>query len=334
VVRAARSVASRQRFTCLLPFALLPRWELDRRPWPSFHFGMTGSFVVRGVAAPVYKSFAVDGAAWPPRFAKLTLRLSDGGELSFADSRRFARVRLQEDPPAEAPLSDLGWDALLEPPSAEAFAASLGRRSAPIKAVLLDQSFCAGVGNWVADECLFQARIHPEVPARELGPHRSAALLAALRSVCATAVGVDADSARFPADWLFHRRWGKKAGSTACGHALAFLTVGGRTSCFAPALQRKTEAGGAEPSSAAAAAAPEGKKKTKAEPKKRAAAAAASEGGEADAAAAAPKRGRRPGAAAAAVAAPRVAGRGRAAAAAGAVQLAAAAARAGRLRLP
>lgn len=113
---------------------------------------MTGSFVVRGVAAPVYKSFAVDDSAWPPRFTKLHLELSGGGAVAFADARRFARIRLQHDPAAEAPVSDLGWDALTEAPSAEAFAAALAKRGAPIKAVLLDQSFAAGVGNWVADE--------------------------------------------------------------------------------------------------------------------------------------------------------------------------------------
>ena len=138
-------------FATLMPRSLI-RWELDRRPWPCFHFGMTGSFVVRGVAAPVYKSFAVDESAWPPRFCKLELELSGGGAVAFADARRFARIRLQADPPAEAPVSELGWDALLDPPTPEAFAAALSRRGAPIKAVLLDQSFSAGVGNWVADE--------------------------------------------------------------------------------------------------------------------------------------------------------------------------------------
>ena len=113
---------------------------------------MTGSFVVRGVAAPVYKSFAVDETAWPPRFHKLVLELSGGGAVAFADARRFARIRLQADPAAEAPVAELGWDALLDPPTPAAFAAALSRRGAPIKAVLLDQSFSAGVGNWVADE--------------------------------------------------------------------------------------------------------------------------------------------------------------------------------------
>ena len=171
-------------------------------------------------------------------------------------------------------------------------------------------------------QCLFQARIHPEVPAKALGPQRCAALLGALTRVCSTAVAADADSERFPADWLFHRRWGKKAGTTACGAALQFLTVGGRTSCFAPALQRKTE--GLEGSEGS----PPPEKKAPA-PKKRAAAAAAEqdEAEEVVPPAAAPKRGK----ATPKAAVPRAAGR-RGAAASAAAQLAAAAA--GRLRLP
>ena len=50
---------------------------------------------------------------------------------------------------------------------------------------------------------------------------------------------MDADSDKFPPHWLFHVRWGKKAGKTSTGHAIAFETVGGRTSCYVPALQKR-----------------------------------------------------------------------------------------------
>jgi formamidopyrimidine-DNA glycosylase len=206
------------------------RWELDRRPWPAFHFGMTGSFSVRGVAAPRYKAFTVDEASWPPRFHKLILNLSDGGALAFSDPRRFARIRVSADPPSEAPISELGWDPLLSPPPEGVFAAQLARRSGPIKAALLDQALAAGVGNWVADEALYAARLHPETPARDVAAAAgaAAALQAAVCGVCEAAVAVDADAARFPPDWLFHRRWFKKAGHCAEGHPLAFATVGAR----------------------------------------------------------------------------------------------------------
>jgi formamidopyrimidine-DNA glycosylase len=257
---------------------------------------MTGSFCVRGVAAPRYKAFSVDDASWPPRFHKLLLRLSDGGALAFCDARRFARLRLTHDPPAEAPISELGWDPLLTPPPQGVFAAQLARRSGPIKAALLDQALAAGVGNWVADEALYAARLHPETPACVVGADAAAAaaLQAAVVGVCAAAVAVDADSARFPTEWLFHRRWFKKAGHCAEGHPLAFATVGGRTTCFVPAVQKKMTrgtAGGAE--GAAPAPKKAGKRAAGA-----AAAAGAGAGAEAEAeeaaAAAAPKRRRAP----------------------------------------
>lgn len=68
------------------------------------------------------------------------------------------------------------------------------------------QGFIAGVGNWVADEVLWQARLHPEQLVSALEPSHVAALRNALHTVVTTAVTADADSSRFPADWMFHVR--------------------------------------------------------------------------------------------------------------------------------
>ena len=101
---------------------------------------------------------------WPPRFTKLHLTFADGGELVLADGRRLGRVRLDRIRAKEPPIGLLGFDALLELPSPARFAALLAERGAPIKALLLDQTFAAGVGNWIADEVLYQARIAPGAP--------------------------------------------------------------------------------------------------------------------------------------------------------------------------
>src|SRR5262249_4958489 len=65
-------------------------FELDRRPWPCMHFGMTGGFHTpgRGTLRLVAHGKKGPGLAWPPRFAKLILKFDDGGELAFADARR------------------------------------------------------------------------------------------------------------------------------------------------------------------------------------------------------------------------------------------------------
>ncbi len=78
--------------------------ELDRRPWPCFHFGMSGGIEVRGRQR---QRLMVEGRrareeSWPPRFLKLHLTLDDGGEIVFRDARRLGRVRLRHDPAGRA----------------------------------------------------------------------------------------------------------------------------------------------------------------------------------------------------------------------------------------
>ena len=71
-------------------------------------------------------------------------------EVAFVDPRRLGRIRLCQEPLKELPISALGFDPILSMPSKEWFHSTLVKRNCPIKALLLDQSFSAGIGNWVA----------------------------------------------------------------------------------------------------------------------------------------------------------------------------------------
>lgn len=200
--------------------------ELDRRPWPLIHFGMSGSLVIYHDGEP------------RPRFWKMELAAEGGRRLAYADPRRFGRLRLRQDPEQETPLVALGFDVLDELPAAPSLAATLGRRGAAIKAVLLDQSLFAGVGNWIADEILYQASLDPRRPASSLTAAEVARLRARLRAVVRRAVDVDAAAERFPRTWLFHHRWGRQEGAcTARGEPIEHLTVGGRTTAWVPSRQ-------------------------------------------------------------------------------------------------
>ncbi|MHC4416288.1 MAG: DNA-formamidopyrimidine glycosylase family protein [Planctomycetota bacterium] len=214
-------------------------FELDRRPCPCFHFGMTGGFRTPGDLPLKLASGGRPDTTWPPRFTKIHLVFDDAGELVMTNKRRLGRIRLRQDPPREPPISELGFDPLLDLPSPPAFRRLLAGRSAVIKALLLDQSFAAGVGNWIADEVLYQARIDPRRRASSLSGHEARRLRKALESVVETAVRVNADKRRFPKRWLFHHRWGKNAEAvTAKGERIRHITVGGRTTAWVPTVQR------------------------------------------------------------------------------------------------
>lgn len=214
-------------------------FELDRRPWPLFHFGMTGAFRVQGKdPLPLASSPDEPDRSWPPRFTKIHLVFEDGAELVMTNARRLGRIRFFEDPRAEPPVSKLGFDPYLEMPSPADFVKALLRRKVAVKALLLNQAFAAGVGNWLADEILYQAGIDPRRRAADLTEAEARRVHAKMKAIVAKAVEVDADKARFPKTWLFHHRWGKQADARVRGHVIEHLEIGGRTTAWVPDLQR------------------------------------------------------------------------------------------------
>lgn len=200
------------------------------------HLGMTGAVhVPRGPALTLSHGIDFQQSQWPPRFHKLCITLDNGQALAFCDPRRFGRVRLQSDPLAEAPVSQLGIDPINEDLSFGEFETRLATRKGNIKGLLLNQSFLAGLGNWIADEVLYQARLDPRWTVPQLSETQRRELFEAIQTVLRTAVRVDADATRFPPDWIFHHRWGKKANAVdTSGESIEFLTVAGRSTAWVP----------------------------------------------------------------------------------------------------
>ncbi|XP_010462089.1 PREDICTED: formamidopyrimidine-DNA glycosylase-like isoform X1 [Camelina sativa] len=213
--------------------------ELDSPPFPSFQFGMAGAIYIKGVAVTKYKRSAVkDSEEWPSKYSKFFVELDDGLELSFTDKRRFAKVRLLANPTSVRPISELGPDALLEPMTVEEFAESFAKKKITIKPLLLDQGFISGIGNWIADEVLYQARIHPLQTASSLSKEQCEALHTSIKEVIEKAVEVDADSSQFPSNWIFHDREKKPGKAFVDGKKIDFITAGGRTTAYVPELQK------------------------------------------------------------------------------------------------
>lgn len=201
-------------------------FEMSSHPWPVFHLGMTGIYEISD-SMPTAKTKSV----------KLILEFDDGTFMIFRDPRRFGRIFLLDDPTHEKPLSNLGPDILNELPSASELYDLIAHRKAPIKALLLDQSILSGIGNWVADEVLFQSRIDPHRPASDLTKTEVKKLHDKISFVAKLAVKAGADDEKFPKNWLFHHRWGKKMASVSTGHKIEHDTVGGRTTAWVPDVQ-------------------------------------------------------------------------------------------------
>ncbi len=211
--------------------------ELDRRPWPVFHLGMTGNVVIeKSLVLELHNGAQLKSAS---RFRRLRLVGENGGEAWIIDPRRFGRIRLAQDPLNEPPISKLGADPLEDFPSASELCAIFAKRRVAIKALLLDQAVFAGVGNWIADEILFQSRLSPHRKANELTPVEIRRLRTRLLSIVKKAVAVGANHEYFPKYWLFHVRWGKvKDSKTTGNHLIRHETIGGRTTAWVPDLQR------------------------------------------------------------------------------------------------
>lgn len=116
--------------------------------------------------------------------------LSDGRELRYEDQRKFGGFHLlgpkcEGLPPG---LRDIGVEPLSDEFTPVVLGEALCNRRAPIKAVLLDQSVIAGLGNIYVDESLFCAQIHPERPAESLRAEEMDRLYHCIRSVLERAV--------------------------------------------------------------------------------------------------------------------------------------------------
>ncbi len=178
------------------------------------------------------------------RWVHVRFPLDGAEELRFSDSRKFGRVYLTSDPARIT--GDLGPEPLAEAFSAAEFAQRLKLRDKGIKALLLDQTFIAGVGNIYADEALFRARIHPLTRSRDLTDAQITTLYEAVRAALADGIAREgasvnwyrkADGSRGSAqDSLFvYGRDGQPC--RVCGTLLQKIRVAQRGTHFCPSCQ-------------------------------------------------------------------------------------------------
>lgn len=186
------------------------------------HFGMAGRIIVDGWSPIGELAYgASDDSRWI-RFGLVFGR----GEMLLSDPRRFARVG-----PSNSGAG-LGPDALLV--SRAEFVGRLRGRRAPVKAVLLDQSVVAGLGNMLVDEILLRAGIDPRRSVVRIDDSELGRVFATMRRVLPELAAKGGSHAgRLSAEM---RIPGSRCPMDAS--VLERVVVGGRTTYLCPGHQR------------------------------------------------------------------------------------------------
>ena len=196
--------------------------------WLGIHLGMTGKLRIE---PPDFT---------PEKHDHLVLRQKKQS-LVFKDPRLFGRILFHVGKDEPAWWAKRATDLLSKDFTIEFLQNILSRhRKAPLKAVLLMQHRFPGVGNWMADEILWQTKINPTTPAGELDPKTIKQLYKNVQFVCFEAMRIiGKDFSDPPQSWLFHHRWRRGGDCPRCGAALKHSVVGGRTTCWCPKCQKE-----------------------------------------------------------------------------------------------
>jgi formamidopyrimidine-DNA glycosylase len=202
------------------------------------HMGMTGR-----ISTPDH-SLALESlsatAEFPPPHTHLKFRTLEV-EVCFSDPRKFGSVQLGSSlDEHKIGFGELAPDALTIEMNHDVLEKLVGQ-STGIKPLLLDQKRAmSGVGNWIADEVLYQSQMHPDQ--NYLTESQAQLLVGTLSKILKAAMSCLKGDERFPEDWLFHRRWSKgkqKTCKDAQGRLVTFVTSGGRTSAIVSSIQKK-----------------------------------------------------------------------------------------------
>jgi formamidopyrimidine-DNA glycosylase len=188
------------------------------------HYGMTGS--------PRYYRDAEDA----PRHGRVIFHLESGYHLAFNCPRKFGRLVLTESVEDYCLAHKIGPDAARI--TWEDFFERIKGRKTAVKAALLNQSILAGVGNWIVDEVMFQAELHPAERVTDLSEAQLRLIYDKMDYVIGTALRLEAHFPNFPDHFMIHSRWTDSGKPDAPRIHLEKTVVGGRSTYFDPKKQR------------------------------------------------------------------------------------------------
>lgn len=208
----------------------------DRDDAMIFHLGMSGRW-------------RTDGGD-PERHDHLLIETGKGRRLFLHDPRRFGSVDLVAGDPdtSFAPFRALGPEPLGDQFTAAHLGAAFAGRSAPVKALLLDQRIVAGLGNIYVCEALNLTGLSPQRAGGSISRAKLIVLVDAIRAVLDAAIAAGGSTLRdflspdgalgyFKNDW---RVYGREGEPCPCGRGetVRRIVQGGRSTFYCPTCQR------------------------------------------------------------------------------------------------
>jgi len=212
------------------------------------HLKMTGQLLYRSAYALAGGGHPTNDLLnqLPGKHTRVILTLSDAGQLFFNDLRIFGWLKIMDDETLAQELSHYGPDAnQIDNP--EGLYTQFQRCRRPIKQVLMDNQYLAGIGNIYAAELCYRCRLDPRTPARQLTLEQVSDLARQARELLTAAIEqggttfdgryVDADGKRgnFEQQLDVYGRAGQAC--HRCGATLENVKIGGRSSVFCPRCQ-------------------------------------------------------------------------------------------------
>lgn len=213
----------------MLHFKLAGQWAIIRPDGQRF---------VAGHPVPV-----PDGA-YPHKSTHADIVFNDGTIVHYSDIRQFGWWRIIPSADVEAVFESFGFgpEGIGAPLDSTLLIGSMARRGIPIKSLLLDQSFIAGLGNIYVDEVLFRAKVHPATPANALSRIKAKSIIQEIPWVLEQGIKQGGakiiHSVAYPVDGFpaVHGREGEPC--TVCGTDIVKTRVGGRGTYYCPRCQR------------------------------------------------------------------------------------------------
>ena len=206
----------------------------DRGDTLIFHLGMSGRWRIDPDELGAHDHFVLETDA--------------GRRLALNDPRRFGSLDLLRSDELEgyAPFTSMGPEPLGDQFSAAYLRGALAGRSAPIKALLLDQRIVAGLGNIYVCEALHMAGIAPGRAGGRISSSRLERLVDAIKALLVAAIEAGGSTLRdyarpsgelgyFSKQWRVYGREGEACG---CGAPIRRRPEGGRSTFYCSACQR------------------------------------------------------------------------------------------------